>query len=186
MCFVVLWHVADRQRLLKAVRPTAPTATPLPAPVAPEIRSWSFQSEVSPASVQESQNNQPEPSPPVEASEPPEEFIFTEPQEAQAASVDTNWQELQNQLDDYIRGHGLSHVVGVVSSEHGLVISLSDTITLFPHADMLIIDWSRQTIQMNIEPRIAGWRFTFSIRCNRRINSTARERTLDPYSSAFH
>lgn len=133
LCFVVLWHVAEKQRLEATVPPVAAT-TPSPAPVAPEIHSWSVHQEVSPTSVKESQDNQPAPPPPRQASEPPQESILSEPQDTQdtqLASVNTNWQELQKQLDAYIHGHGLSQAVGVVSSEHGLVISLSDTIT-FP------------------------------------------------------
>ena len=38
---------------------------------------------------------------------------------------------MQTQLNSYIHAHGLSRAVGVISTEQGLVISLSDTIT-FP------------------------------------------------------
>lgn len=131
LCFVVLWHVAEKQRMLKAAVPL-PTTTPQPAAaVAPEIHTWSVQQEVAPTSAPELPDDQPKSPPAVPASEPQEELLLSTPQDTQPPPVNTNWQELQNQLDAYIRGQGLSHVVGIVSSEHGLVISLSDTIT-FP------------------------------------------------------
>jgi chemotaxis protein MotB len=53
----------------------------------------------------------------------------------QAASPSSNpsseWQELRKDIDQYIREQQLDNVVGVVSTEHELMLSLSDTIT-FP------------------------------------------------------
>lgn len=132
LCFVVLWHVAEKQRMLKAAASLSATAPQPAASVAPDIRNWSFQQEVIPTSAPELLDDQPKPPPAaaVPASEPPEELLLSTPHNT-PPPPNTNWQELQNQLDAYIRGQGLSHVVGVVSSEQGLVISLSDTIT-FP------------------------------------------------------
>jgi chemotaxis protein MotB len=48
---------------------------------------------------------------------------------AQASSASSEWQELRNEIDQYIREQQLDNVVGVVSTEHELMLSLSDTIT---------------------------------------------------------
>jgi chemotaxis protein MotB len=130
LCFVVLWHVAEKKRMGKALPPpTQPTAPP-PAPLAPEIRSWSFSPEIKPALAEEPLEPLPAPAPHTVIEEP-EQLSSVPTSSPPPSTANTNWQALQAQLDDYIRGHGLGHVVGVVSSEQGLVISLSDTIT-FP------------------------------------------------------
>lgn len=138
LCFFVLWHVAEMRRA-KSVLQEAAAAQPKAAPLqtsAPrpdltpsaESKQTSALTEQPPPSVQA---EQPAPPDPAEWQEL-QAGAYSPKRHPETAPPDpAEWQELQARLHQYVQEAGLERVVGVVSTEHGLVISLSDTIT-FP------------------------------------------------------
>lgn len=129
LCFVVLWHVSEKRREHVAARDHA-----TPVALAPQTSAEqppSLSEEARSVSVQEMPDNLPDQRSQAWQFEPPEQSVQLEPATVRPSAAQDDWRELQAQLESYIRGHGLGHVVGVISSEHGLVISISDTVT-FP------------------------------------------------------
>jgi chemotaxis protein MotB len=131
MCFVILWHVADKRRSISSTpaQPVLSAAPTQPAPSVqhPQLPALTWQAFSPPRDLTSDPPQEQKSSEPVQPSLaiPPAQPVL------QQAATSTSWQELQTHIDSYIRSHGLDRAVGVVSTEHGLVISLSDTIT-FP------------------------------------------------------
>jgi len=160
-CFFVLWHVADKRRVVAAARAIrhvpvqpgeaiAPAGGPLlsaPEPAAetvpPADTGWQSRTgstEISPlttrnpprpeSSTGHAIRSPSEPAPPALQPEPP-----APPPEPHPATVgaeaDSGWQEMQAEISRYLHAHDLARTVGVVSTEHGLVIALNEAIT-FP------------------------------------------------------
>jgi chemotaxis protein MotB len=126
-CFFVLWHVADKQRAVTAARTAVPAATRATLPTAPiETPSSPPLEEVAQSSAPASTSEQTD-VPSVASSSSPSSVMTAEttPEEEQP------WRTLAAEIDRYIHSHHLDHAVGVVSTRHGLVISLHDTI-IFP------------------------------------------------------
>src|SRR5581483_12124874 len=124
LCFFVLWHVAETKRQTT----TAAQAQSSPPSQLPEQAPLAGQQEPlpSPEAITSEPGEQP-PSP----LEPPALFPPPPQTSIHSPAEQTAWQELQAQLDHYVQEHGLADAVGIVSTERGLIISLSDTIT-FP------------------------------------------------------
>jgi chemotaxis protein MotB len=126
-CFFVLWHVADKRRAVIAARtviPAAAQATPSAAPI--ETPSSLPLEEVAQCSATASASEQADiPSVSPSSSQSSVMTAETTPEEEQP------WRTLATEIDRYIQSHHLDHAVGVVSTRHGLVISLHDTI-IFP------------------------------------------------------
>jgi len=128
LCFVVLWHVADKRRQQRLILSQeaavsrsqemreAPEAT-AHLSVEPSVKTIQPQSQ----SYEQTEALLPD----TFASSPDVSSV------SQTATPDTEWQELQSEIHRYIAEQGLDRSVGVISTEQGLVISLSDTIT-FP------------------------------------------------------
>jgi chemotaxis protein MotB len=122
LCFFVLWHVAETKRQTTAA---AQAQSSLPSQL-PEQGILAAQQEPLPSP--EALSSEPVEQPPSPLA--PLALSTTPPQPSiQAPAEQTGWQELQAQLDRYVQEHGLADAVGIVSTESGLVISLSDTIT---------------------------------------------------------
>jgi chemotaxis protein MotB len=126
LCFVVLWHVAEKRR--QKPQPQFPLPIPFQLKTAnpPETVQQFVPVAVTipPAATEQAvASKQPEQSPVSPAP--------VEPPALQSSPPDSSWQDLQREFEQYVHAEGLDRTVGVVSSERGLVISLSDTIT-FP------------------------------------------------------
>ena len=127
LCFVVLWHVADKrhwQRLILSQEPTVSRN--------PEMREAS---EVTPHLINAKPAMETTQSQSAKQTEEIPTHTLASSVDASSASQtstpDTEWQELQSEIRQHIAEQGLDRSVGVISTEQGLVISLSDTIT-FP------------------------------------------------------
>jgi len=127
LCFVVLWHLADKRNAQQQLMHSQKTEIPHPQDTQPPIEAAIRLNSTTEATAVTPQ--QPEP-----AKSPDESATVSLPSSqsvAQPVATNTGWQELQHEIKRYVAEQGLDRSVGVVSSEHGLVISLSDTIT-FP------------------------------------------------------
>jgi flagellar motor protein MotB len=159
LCFFVLWHISDKQRAVTAARATPSIPTEVEEPTSPAdapqlltlqsiadttSRSSDVQGQpqggtnlatASPPEIRNPQsairnpdaapvsNEQPEPAPLPFAPEQPSVTLDS--------VTHSGWQNMQAEIDRYIREHNLDRAVGVVSTEHELVVLLGDTIT-FP------------------------------------------------------
>lgn len=121
--FFVLWHVADKQRAVAVARATQRAAaasqeTGEPA-AAPELLAPEPLAETAPVPAPAAPAPSTPPLPPKERPAPVRE-------------VASLWQEMQAEITRYVHEQDLAGAVGVISTEHGLVISLNDTITFPP------------------------------------------------------
>lgn len=126
LCFVVLWHVAEKrhsQRLALSQETAASHSREIQD--VPEVTAQ-VGAEPDAKITLPQLHEQTEPPLEVATSSSPDSLSVPQP-----SATNTEWQELQNEIHQYITARGLDRSVGVVSTEQGLVISLSDTIT-FP------------------------------------------------------
>ena len=128
LCFVVLWHMAEKQRQPEAVLSQEPAATQRVATSEEPEVTIQFNAEPDPDPEAPSLQSQKQTESPVAVATASSLGSSSGPY---AASTTTEWQELHNELRQYIAEQGLDQTVGVIFTEQGLVISLSDTIT-FP------------------------------------------------------
>lgn len=127
LCFVVLWHLSEKRQLQSIVRSQEATILQQQSMQQPEEETIQF-SDTTDMETTASLS--------YEDTEPPLELaaVTTLPTQSVSQTVSTTtsrWQELQSEITRYVHEQGLDRAVGVVSTEQGLVISLSDTIT-FP------------------------------------------------------
>lgn len=125
LCFFVLWHVAEKRYSLSAlpVKSTEPVLTGQQTALPVSLPQGSASTSAEP---QQQQDNLAEQHSRIMQ----EEQLAAQPT-TQPTGTTPDWKALQTQLNSYIHAHGLGRAVGVISTEQGLVISLSDTIT-FP------------------------------------------------------
>ncbi len=141
LCFFILWHVVEKRAWLS----TLPVKSTEPAligqqtalPVAPPRESASTSAEPWAAEHQQ---------PPDNLVEQHSRIVQAEQPAAQSTETKPDWKALQTQLNSYVHAHGFDRTVGVISTEQGLVISLSDTIT-FPSG--------QATLSPAVEPLLA-------------------------------
>lgn len=156
LCFVVLWHISEKQHY-QLLSHSQETPQPQHQTLgATELDSGAALSDLhSQAEVETPQPHRQEMQEPAEetmrssfASEldattpPPNEStepslaLATSPPSPQsvspALSMNAGWQELRNEIAQYVHEQGLDRTVGVVSTEQGVIVSLSDTITFPP------------------------------------------------------
>jgi chemotaxis protein MotB len=126
LCFVVLWHIAEKRRSeLPAPSQTIATLSPQDSQ---ESSAATTRSDSTPDAATAALPPREHIEPPLESTTAPSPPLQSV---AQPLSTNASWQELQSEINQYIYEQGLDRAVGVVSTEQGLVISLSDTIT-FP------------------------------------------------------
>lgn len=128
LCFFVLYHVAEKQRWAAASHPEPSPIVQQTAPPASEPQLTASTTTIAPPA--------PEQRPPSDGSS--EQHPQTTPSyhadqaETSMAVVRSDWrQALQAQLERYVHTQGLDRTIGVISTEEGVVISLSETVT-FP------------------------------------------------------
>jgi len=124
LCFVALWHLAERRRLQQT--PLAHEKDGVHLQDAQGlVEAIAHSTPTLHATAEPPQETTDPALEPAAAVSPPH---FPAPQSLPA---NAGWQDLQSEIKRYISEQGLDRAVGVVSSEQGLLISLSDTIT-FP------------------------------------------------------
>ena len=156
LCFVVLWHVADKrhwQRLILSQEPTVSRN--------PEMREAS---EVTPHLINAKPAMETTQSQSAKQTEEIPTHTLASSVDASSASQtstpDTEWQELQSEIRQHIAEQGLDRSVGVISTEQGLVISLSDTIT-FPSGQATFVPWWVIVLSASMigtGTAVGGWR----------------------------
>lgn len=154
LCFVILWHLSEKQhdqllshsqetsqlqpQALKATEPDSravlsaspPQETPQPPhqeiqePAKETMRS-SFTSDLDAAIAPPNESTESSLALAASPAAPPQSV-------SPAFSMNAGWQELRNEIAQYVHEQGLDRTVGVVSTEQGVIVSLSDTITFPP------------------------------------------------------
>jgi chemotaxis protein MotB len=126
LCFFVLYHVAEKQHSARVSQVEPPPAVQQTSPTFSPSQTTALTSVELLATAQPQQQQ-------VESlSEQHSQISPTEQSVKPTAVTRSDWQQaLQAQLDRYVHMHGLDRNVGVISTEQGLIISLSDTVT-FP------------------------------------------------------
>jgi chemotaxis protein MotB len=146
LCFFILWHVAEKRAWLSTlpVKSTEPVLTgqQTALPISPPRESTLTSAEPRGAEPQQPPDHLVE----TRSVEPPSRIMREEQPAAQSTETKPDWTALQTQLNSYVHAHGLDRTVGVISTEQGLVISLSDTIT-FPSG--------QATLSPAVEPLLA-------------------------------
>jgi len=128
LCFVVLWHIADKRRQQRMIV----SQDSIVARHQEALGERTMTTPVSTDTSVEAPQLQVQTDEKTEAL-PPDVSVYSLDRSSspQVSTSETEWQELQNEIRQHIAEQGLDRSVGVISTEQGLVISLSDTIT-FP------------------------------------------------------
>ena len=163
LCFFVVWHMTEKQQLLAQIelaeqtKPATqakltaqdPSGQNIPAKEAEQLASEKRTALVFPpihlpslvpqpefVSIQQPASSDNQADTRSEAQKPLQPAPILVPFAPQVATptLDQSWQVLADQIEQYLDEHAFEHMVGVVSSEHEFVISLSDMIT-FPSGE---------------------------------------------------
>jgi chemotaxis protein MotB len=126
LCFVILWHLSEKRHLQLLVRSQETTPPQSQNMQEPLEETRQFSDTPDPETTVSHPHDYLEPSLELAAAT----ALPTQPV-SQTLSTNPGWRELQSEITRYVHEQGLDRAVGVVSTEQGLVISLSDTIT-FP------------------------------------------------------
>jgi chemotaxis protein MotB len=126
LCFVVLWHLSEKRhaQLLARSQDTTTSYRQDTQDLPEETAQFDAASDADTTAPSPHEHTEPA----LELAAVPSSLI---PPVSQTLTTNAGWQELQSEITRYVHEQGLDRAVGVVSTEQGLVISLSDTIT-FP------------------------------------------------------
>jgi chemotaxis protein MotB len=126
LCFVILWHLSEKRHLQLLTRSQETPPPQHQDRQEPSEETRQFSDAPDPETTVSHPHDYTKSS--LELAAAP--ALPTQPV-SQTLSPNPGWRELQSEITRYVHEQGLDRAVGVVSTEQGLVISLSDTIT-FP------------------------------------------------------
>lgn len=126
LCFVILWHMSEKRHLQLLARSQDTTPLHHQNMQEPSAETRLLSDAPAPDTTASYTRDDREPSLELAAAVPLHSQSASQP-----LSPTSEWRELQHEITRYVHEQGLERAVGVVSTEQGVVISLSDTIT-FP------------------------------------------------------
>jgi chemotaxis protein MotB len=131
LCFFVIWHVVDkRQTADRRPQTAAALAAVSPQPSAVRIKTSPPASPpASPSaspSTEQTADRRPQTTEVLAAVSPQPSAVRTR-EESHPLPIN-RWDELRDEMERYVEGIGLGKGVGVVSSQHELLVSLKDTV----------------------------------------------------------